>query len=119
MTGTEMYWLLMLDNISTMFVILCFVSGFAIVVVSALVLCATEDMGWEDVKPFAKPFYVIAVPLFIITCIAATMLPTTKQMAAIIVVPKIINNETVQELPAKLLELGVDWIEELKPDVKE
>ena len=36
-------------------------------------------------------------------------------MAAIIVVPKIVNNAKIQALPDKLLDFGTEWLEELKP----
>ena len=53
---------------------------------------------------------------------AVTLLPTTKQMAALIVVPKVISavaeSETIQKLPAKVLNLANEWIEELSPKAK-
>lgn len=42
-------------------------------------------------------------------------LPSTKQMGAIFVVPAIVNNKRVQEYPEKVLDLGLEWLEELKP----
>ena len=44
------------------------------------------------------------------------LLPTPKQAAAIIIVPSIINNEHVQQLPDKITQLGLEWLEELRPD---
>lgn len=40
------------------------------------------------------------------------ILPTTKQMAAIIVIPKIINNEKIQQIPEKFLDLGNSYLDE-------
>ena len=44
-----------------------------------------------------------------------TFVPSTKQMAAILVVPKIANSEKLQTSGNKLYELAVDWIDELRP----
>lgn len=43
------------------------------------------------------------------------VIPSTKEMAAILILPKVLNNEKVQELPNNLLTLANEWIEELKP----
>lgn len=43
------------------------------------------------------------------------LIPTTKEMVAILVVPKIANNEKIQQLPDNLLNLVNDWIKELEP----
>jgi len=60
-------------------------------------------------------------PLAVIFILLAVFVPNTKQACTIYVVPKIINNEQVQQIPDKLLELGNkqldEWIEEFK-DVK-
>ena len=52
----------------------------------------------------------------IISAIIWTFIPTTKQMAAVMVLPKIINNESVQEMPDKIFKLGIEWLDELRPE---
>ena len=37
-------------------------------------------------------------------------------MCAIKAIPVIVNNEQVQELPNKVVELANEWIDELKPN---
>jgi hypothetical protein len=44
--------------------------------------------------------------------------PSTKQMAAIMIVPKIANNEKVQTIGNKVYDLAVEWMDELKPAKK-
>ena len=41
--------------------------------------------------------------------------PTTKEMCAIKLVPMIANDEQVQELPNKVVDLANEWLDELKP----
>ncbi len=45
-----------------------------------------------------------------------TMIPTTKEMAVIYVVPKIVNSKHVQEIPKELLRLSTEWLEGLSPN---
>jgi hypothetical protein len=53
--------------------------------------------------------------LFLVLAGSGVFIPTTKQMAVIMVAPKVINNEQVQKLPNQVLELANEWLEELKP----
>ncbi len=48
--------------------------------------------------------------------LSLTFIPSTKQMAAIMIVPKIVNNEKVQTIGNKVYDLAVEWMEELKPN---
>jgi hypothetical protein len=118
LTMMEMYFLLKLDNIVTFFVII----GATLTTVGIFCLLfgplIVDSMNLSD-KPTLKQVKtgIITVCSTILFCfVIATFIPSTKQMAAIIVVPKIINNEKVQQLPEELLNLGIDWLEELKPE---
>lgn len=69
-------------------------------------------------KNIRRPIFKILLCTFIVWLplrLASTLLPTTKEMAIIYVVPKIINNEIVSKIPDKLLNLSSEWIEELRP----
>ena len=47
----------------------------------------------------------------------ATVIPSTKQLAAIIVIPKIVNNEKVQSVSLNLLDLTNEWLKKQKLDI--
>lgn len=49
-------------------------------------------------------------PLAVIGGLASTFIPTTKQMAAIHVVPAIANNERVQNIGNKTLDISEDLL---------
>lgn len=55
----------------------------------------------------------------ILISVIMTFTPSTKQMAAIMIVPKITNSEKVQTIGNKVYDLAVEWMEELKPNKKE
>lgn len=110
-TTSQMYWLIMLDSIvkfealiaaASLFTILAFISSSC------------------DLRDFSKRPRVIAIPLcavlLVVSVLLFTFTPTTKQMAAIIIVPKIANNEKVQDCGNRLYELAIEWMKELKPN---
>lgn len=110
MTMWQMYWLTRLDSISqltTGIIIAC-------VVIFFLTLSFIDESR--------KPIKFVGVPSLIFgaftLCIGA-FIPTSKEMAAILIVPKIVNNAKVQEVPDKLMTLATEWLEELRPSKKE
>ena len=70
----------------------------------------------EEYRPLAYKIAKYLVIVFIITVGFRIVIPTQTEVAAIYLVPKIINNESVQKVPesvAKLLEVKLNqWIEE-------
>jgi hypothetical protein len=109
----QMYWLVMLDNISFMATFITIIGGGALLVTAIGFLIIQES-----IDPFKKlkKFWLTSVTIVSVCALIGTFIPTTKQMAAIIVVPKIVNNEQVQQMPDKVLNLGLEWLEELKPE---
>ena len=70
----------------------------------------TRRIGRKLVK--ASPFVaVLAVVLLIANC----LLPTTKEMAAILIIPRVANSEKVQTVGNHLYDLACEWMEELRP----
>ena len=119
------YWFTRLDHLHS------FISGlseFCIIVCIALGVTfgitfigkhAEED---DDIRStmtksniFAKKWFICAVIAECLICAMHTMLPTTKEMAAIYVIPKIANNENVQEIGSELASLAKEWLKELHP----
>lgn len=108
LTTMQLYWIIKLDTFHA------FSVGISIILIVALACIAfISDMEdeWKVFKVYFK-YFIWIFPVFLFL---ATFLPTTKEMAAIIVLPKIINNEKLQEIPNKVLDLGLEWLDELKP----
>lgn len=103
-----MYCLIKLDDITTYFILLSAI-GLVVCICIGIVVGTTQEL-----RKHAKSVIVLIVVLFTLLTVGV-FLPTTKQAAAIIVLPKIINNQQVQEIPNKILDLGLEWLEELKP----
>lgn len=111
-TTNAMYWIVIIDNLksslSAIFLI-CFLF-------LALGFPMLTMMDIEELFPsIAKRVLVVAVTLLL----ALTFIPDTKQMAAIMIMPKIANSEKVQTVGNKIYDFAVEWMEELKPNKKE
>lgn len=91
--------------------------------ISFILACsATENwlpMGNHFVIDWRFYWMVITWCISLMFFLGAMLVPTTQQMAAILVIPKVINNVRVQALPEKVLGLAEAWIDKLKPSVLE
>ena len=134
-----MYWLVKLDDIRCffdgMFVLPCavaFISVVGSVICTLMYLFAgngsydmfqgKSDEQFKDIRSLLLTWRkrLLAIALAAIGIAIAInglyhFTPTTKQMAAVVVVPKIANSEKVQTVGNKLYDLAVEWMDELKP----
>lgn len=125
-TTSQMYWLTRLEGVVTFFQVMAFIIG--VVVVSLLIggtfrYFANIEFGNDDkdvklAKILLGLVAKVFAPLFIVFVLLSLLVPTTKEMAAILVVPRIANSEKVQQAGNKLYELAVEWMDELKPSKK-
>lgn len=131
MTEWQMYWLLALDNIRSTLMgaiivgIIITIVGFITGAFSRAI--AEQDKSWypkdaATAKRFSAWCFRVTRWLAFATVpfiLLWTFVPSTKQMAAIIVVPKLVlaveSNERIQFLPDKLLDLTDSWIDDLTP----
>ena len=121
-TPVQMYWLLKLDDIAVFCVFAIFAS-FGLLAISVMAYCnANEDLN-EKEKKGARILFCLAVIGVVFFGSVRTLLPTTKQMAAIYVVPAITNNEKIQQIGGKtlditnqLLDLTKDYLSEKSAD---
>lgn len=110
----QLYWITRLDGINNL------ILGVGIILV-VLFLVACSALGEAHKNETSRQVADCATLLLIgmvITAITYTFTPTTKEMAAIMVVPRIANSEKVQEVGGKLYDLAVEWMDELKPKHK-
>ncbi len=103
------YWVLMLDGVNkilgisiTMFFVMIIIAG----------ICAM--IGNCDHVPslikFSKALLKIFVPLIFLFLILFALIPTTKQMAAIYLIPQIASNKDIKQLPPKLSKLALEYV---------
>lgn len=104
-TPMQMYWLLKLDDIGTMFSIIVGTS-IAAVFISAIFYCASKGAEDEVTAKISVHALILSLICSIVFLIINTLLPTTKQMAAIYVVPALVNNEKIQQISGKTLDIS-------------
>ena len=106
-TPSDIYWLTRLDGLIG--------AGVALMVSAGLATFAVcMYAGMED-EPKAFRWLWLTVPLFLLGGAVQVFVPTTREAIAIVVVPKIANNEDVQGLGADTVKLAREWLEELRP----
>ena len=107
----DVYWITRLDNLSVAFVSMAALCG---VVVLFGLLFSFLELDDEDRRgPLRKIFWVAIFGAAMVAGVILT--PSTKEMCAIIVLPRVINNQDVQALGADLPKLARSWLEELMP----
>jgi len=90
---------------------------------------SVDDKPSKDYEDEAKSMIKIGkwlkrlLPVGILFVLLAILIPTTKQACIIYVLPKIANNEQIQQIPQKLLDIGNkaldEWIKEYTPTKSE
>ena len=116
-TESAMYWITRLDYIHS-FLLTFGGVGFVISQIVAAILVVVREDHYADAKTYykrAKQFVLLSI-FFLLLIVGGLFTPTTKECAAIKLVPIIVNDESVQQLPEKVVELANNWIDELKPE---
>ena len=133
-TPSMIYWLTRLDEFSFLLgiVFVCIVIVALVNVIGGFVALdsASTDQLYNrperlaDNKHNIKVRFGRAVKLALVAllvCVINSFIPSTKQAAAIIVIPKIANSEIVAEMgdsAKELVGLAKAWLTELKPQSK-
>lgn len=128
-TPSSIYWLTRLDNINILLLLL---------VAGAIALSCIMFTGYAEDKEFAENYAdkkrkgrelakaekkrrigLTSSIIGFILAIGMPFIPSTKEMAAIIVIPRIANSESVQQLGEGIITLAQDWLKELSPKKEE
>lgn len=112
MTAWQMYWITRLDGIN-------FIScgGMLILGLASLICligyCINRYLDKdEDVWKLFRRLMAFSIPAFIISTLVAVFVPTTKEMATIIILPKVVNGKVVQKDIPAMWNHAVKWVEE-------
>lgn len=129
-TSWQVYWITRLDGFIGLLIFFSIVS-FIIVAVSCIVAMIkyseSQDRDWcnshreNSNRLFLlwKKVTLISLPIFIISTLLINLIPSTKELAAIYLIPKIVNNEQVQKIPDNALKLLNGKLEQWIKDMGE
>lgn len=97
-TPWTIYWITRLDVII----------GISVLLLTAVLITFviwTFEAG-QRIVPAMKFLLIPFIPLMLIV----TCLPSTKEMAAIIIIPKIVNSEKVERVGNYLYDTAINWV---------
>ena len=104
-----LYWILQLDSIKAAVVALAITTSLATLFLGVIGLDSSERerARGETMHRFAIRLAIVAVPLTLLTA----FLPSSRTMAAVVLIPAIANNETIQREASDLYRLAKQAIE--------
>lgn len=108
-TPSTIYWIARLDGLREA---LCIIT--ALWAIGSLVCFVAAIV--EKINKLFK--YSIWSAFFAVICLfgSAVFIPTSKEVAAMIVIPKIANNENVQKIGSEFYEVAQKWLKGLNKD---
>lgn len=125
MTYFEAYILTRLDPLKSLFLSLSN-KGIGVLIIFFLIfftfflsfesLRYLEEEQKTTIRKIKNVFFFLIIPLYCLSFIIATLIPTSKEMAFIYIAPAIVNNTDVQKTIQKIPELsglGLEYINEL------
>lgn len=113
-TSTTIYLITRLDSIGKL---LTWASILAFLLFILLCFFYSEVKAQGDAKTAKETSRVSTVVLIVSAALVVlnVLTPTTKEMAAIVIIPKVANSETVQGFGNGLVDLARQWMAELSP----
>lgn len=117
-TASEIYWILKLDAIQNVFIIFSFLTSlFGIAMAILWGANSSVDAYFDNEKKatVCRKRFFITIPIFVLLVIVTAMIPSTKQMAAMKLIPAIANSEIARELSGdakELYRMGINAIKE-------
>lgn len=128
-TGWQIYWLTRCDEIKALLEpgfgwgLFWFVSTIALLF-STIAKAATE--GSPEIsekydifrlataaKSISKPVCIVFSAFILLGETISALIPTTKEMAAVVVIPKVANSQPIQDIGQSIVDLAKDWMIEL------
>lgn len=108
------YWITRLTGIKET---LCVTLGMLALLSMAFLIMSLIVGSVENDVNFRKPvkYALFSLTISSLMLIAVQFIPTTKEMAAILIIPRIAKDNKIKKLPNNLVDFTNEWLEELKP----
>jgi L-asparagine transporter-like permease len=117
MSPWTLYWITTLDRIQAL--LICGISTTIILVLGYIIItCMHMDMEQHNLSPEEKAAISTKMKkmgiygwfITIVLSIILTFLPSTKSMAFIYIIPKVVNNETIQTEASEIYDLAKTYL---------
>lgn len=109
-----LYLMTRADDIKVAAIILCVLTTilFCFLFIGYIV---TESEGRDYGSALMAKLAMLTAPFVAVFMAVAVLVPNTREVAAIIVIPRIANSESVEKIGTGIVDLATAWLEELKP----
>lgn len=119
MTSSMIYWFTRLDGVVGFCTAITATAGIITLFCFVVWICTFDDVhNGEAIRKVCKRIFKVFIPIFILFWLCCLLIPTSKEMAGIYLLPKIANNENVKAIPNKSMEivnLKLDeWIKDMR-----
>ena len=122
-SGKTIYWTVICDKIRIMLEcaipFLCIALFISFCLWLGPVLHTKKPCGefcFLNLNTTIPSFLVLTAAVGLAVCwVGLAFIPSTKDLAAIFVIPLIAENEKLSEIPSELADLAIQWIKEIKP----
>lgn len=116
MTGLQIYLILLLDNVDILLASLIAISGVTILIIAISYIIMLDGSHTYEEKACTLPkrikqTNVAAIIIFALSGLGLTLIPTTSDMVKILVIPKIINNKSLKNIPKNMINVANKWLE--------
>ena len=113
-TPSFIYWMSRLTGLNVFLGIIMTFSAIALFIFLIGMIVTKVEQVVEEYGIFKK-YLLTSTYIFSLITVLFILTPTTKEACAMYVVPKIINNEKVQNIGQEFYDLALDWMKELHP----
>ena len=118
-TPSFIYWITRLDGINIFFHVINVFSTISLIIfiIILIFLKLGNDRGSNayHISIISKCFK-LATLICLISSMLLLFIPSTKEMCAMYVIPKIANSEEVKNVGKEFYDLALDWMKELHPN---
>ena len=115
-TPALVYWITRIEDFKFLGIV---VGTIGVFIGTFLFLPMNDDCFDKSEKAVMRKAQKLLLLAGTIGFLLAVFLPTQKEMAAIIVIPRIANSETVEQRGDGVKTLALEWMEELRPNKKD
>ena len=94
------YWITRFDSIHLISNPVCVIGLIAIIVgvFAHIAMTSSSDKDIQQCVPIIKKHLFWVVPTTLLFCAIEMFVPTTKEMAAIVIIPKVLNNQLTDDM---------------------
>lgn len=124
-TPFHIYMIAVLSRLGGLALALTIILGIALLFAWPISLGMKECIGPNATDAEKEAFNAVfrvtknITVVFAVSALLTVLCPSKKESAAIVVIPRIANSETVTELGDGMKTLAAEWLEELRPSKKE